>query len=98
MKLIISIIQDEYINSVSKNLLDHKIRTTKLASTGGFLKSGSTTLFIGVDDEEVNKVVELIRTTCVSKKVATDGGDGETCVTIGGANLFIMDIDQYIKI
>ncbi len=98
MKLIVSIIQDEYINAVSKTLLDNKIRTTKLASTGGFLKSGSTTLFIGVDDEEVNKVVELIRNTCVSKKVPTKDGEGETCVTIGGANLFIMDIDQYIKI
>lgn len=97
MKLIISIIQDEYINSVSKTLLDNKVRTTKLASTGGFLKSGSTTLFIGVDDDEVNKVVELIRNTCVSKKVSTDG-EGEECVTIRGANLFIMDIDEYIKI
>lgn len=95
MKLIISIIQDEYINKVSKTLLENKIKTTKLSSTGGFLKAGSTTLFIGVEDDEVNKVVELIRNTCVSKKVQTEDHRG---VTVGGANLFVMDIDQYIRI
>lgn len=95
MKLIVSIIQDEYINSVSKMLLANKIRTTKLSSSGGFLKTGNTTLFIGVEDEEVNKVVDLIKNVCASKKVKTAGKDK---VTVGGANLFIMDIDQYIKI
>ncbi len=91
----ISIIQDEYINKVSKMLLENKIRTTKLSSTGGFLKSGNTTLLIGVEDEEVNQVVELIKNICISKKVETDGKDQ---VTVGGANLFIVDIDQYIRI
>lgn len=95
MKLIISIIQDEYINRVSKTLLEHKIKTTKLSSTGGFLKSGNTTLFIGVEDEEVNEVVELIKNICVSKKVETDE---KAQVTVGGANLFVIDIDQYIRI
>lgn len=91
----ISIIQDEYINRVSKMLLENKIKTTKLSSTGGFLKSGNTTLLIGVEDDEVNTVVELIRNICISKKIETDEKDQ---VTVGGANLFVVDIDQYIRI
>lgn len=94
MKLIIAIIQDEYINKVIKVLMDNKIRTTKLSSTGGFLKSGNTTLFIGVKENEVDRVVELIREQCKSKNVKTENDE----VTVRGANLFIIDIDRHIKI
>ncbi|NLK44859.1 MAG: hypothetical protein GX300_10760 [Tissierellia bacterium] len=94
MKLIIAIVQDEYINKVIKVLMDNKIRTTKLSSTGGFLKSGNTTLFIGVDDKEVDRVVDLIKEQCESRNVKTAGEE----VIVGGANLFIVDIDKYIKI
>lgn len=94
MKLIIAIIQDEYISKIIKALMDNKIRTTKLSSTGGFLKSGNTTLFIGVEDNEVEKVTQIIRKQCGSKKVKS----GTREVTVGGANLFVMDIDKYMKI
>lgn len=94
MKLIIAIIQDEYISKVIKILMENKIRTTKLSSTGGFLKSGNTTLFIGVEDTKVDEVVELIRKQCASKKVKS----GSEEVTVGGATLFVMDIDKYMKI
>lgn len=94
MKLIIAIVQDEYVTNVIKVLMENKIRTTKLSSTGGFLKSGNTTLFIGVDEDKVNKVVELVREECNSKKVKS----GSNEVTVGGANLFVMDIDEYLKI
>lgn len=94
MKLIIAIIQDEYISKVIKILMENKIRTTKLSSTGGFLKSGNTTLFIGVEDTKVDEVVELIRKQCASTKVKS----GSEEVTVGGATLFVMDIDKYMKI
>lgn len=94
LKLIIAIIQDEYTSKVIKVLMDNKIRTTKLSSTGGFLKSGNTTLFMGVEDSEVDKVTEFIRKECASKKVKS----GTREVTVGGANLFVMDIDKYMKI
>lgn len=94
LKLIIAIIQDEYITKVIKALMENKIRTTKLSSTGGFLKSGNTTLFIGVEANRVDEVAELIRKECASKKVKS----GSDEVTVGGANLFVVDIDKYIKI
>jgi len=94
LKLIIAIIQDEYISKVIKVLMENKIRTTKLSSTGGFLKAGNTTLFIGVENDEIEKVSELIRKECASKKVRS--GNGE--ITVGGANLFVINVDQYMKI
>lgn len=94
MKLIIAIIQDEYINKVIKALMGKKIRTTKLSSTGGFLKAGNTTLLIGVEEHRLEQVIELIRAECTSTKVK----NGNDEITVGGANLFIVDIDQYVKI
>lgn len=94
MKLAIAIIQDEFSSKVMKSLLAEKIRTTKLSSTGGFLKSGNTTLLIGVEDDKVDYVVELIKNNCKSKKIK----DGENEITVGGANIFIMNIDQYQRI
>ncbi|MFA5576182.1 MAG: cyclic-di-AMP receptor [Tissierellaceae bacterium] len=94
MKLIIAIIQDEYMNKVAKILMENKIRITKLSSTGGFLKSGNTTLFIGIEEDRVDLVVELIKEQCSSKNVKSGNRD----LVVGGANLFVMDIDQYMKI
>ena len=94
MKLIIAIIQDDYIAKVIKNLMESKIRTTKLSSSGGFLKAGNTTLLIGVDAEDVDKVVHLIEEQTRSKNVKSGSGE----VRVGGANLFVMDMDQHLKI
>lgn len=94
MKLIIAIIQDEHVTKVIKTLMENKIRTTKLSSTGGFLKSGNTTLLIGVEEDKLDKVVELIRKQCFSKKVKS----GSEEITVGGANLFVVNVDQYKKI
>ena len=94
MKLAIAIIQDEYINRVLKALMAEKVRTTKLSSTGGFLKKGNTTLLIGVENDQVDYIIDLIKDQCESTKVK----EGESEITVGGANIFIMDIDQYKRI
>lgn len=93
MKLIIAIIQDSYSNKVVKSLNQKKIRTTKLASTGGFLKSGNTTLLIGVKEEKLDQVVELIKENCKSKKVT----DGNEELTVSGANLFVIDVKENFR-
>jgi uncharacterized protein YaaQ len=94
LKLAIAIIQDEYINRVLKALMAEKVRTTKLSSTGGFLKKGNTTLLIGVENDQVDHIIDLIKAQCESTKVK----EGESEITVGGANIFIMDIDQYKRI
>ncbi len=94
MKLIIAIIQDDLISKVSKVLMDNKIRTTKLASTGGFLKAGNTTLVIGVENDEIEKVVSLIEGISSKKNVNKDKDE----VNVRGANLFVIDVDQYIRL
>lgn len=91
MKMVIAMIQDEYVDDVLNALLDKEIRTTRISSTGGFLRSGNTTLFIGVEKERVEELKEIIKANVKSKKIEKD--DEEFC--LGGANLFILDMDQF---
>mgnify|MGYP001022558113 CR=1 FL=1 len=94
MKLIIAIIQDQYINKVTRSLMQNKIRATRLSSSGGFLNSGSTILLIGTEEENIDTIVEIIEGICKSTKVRS--GDKE--VPLGGATLFIMNIEDYLRV
>lgn len=94
MKLIIAIVQDDYSPRVIKSLMANKYRTTKLSSTGGFLKSGNTTLLMGVEDNKVDEVIKLIEEECKEIKVAK----GKDEVRVGGANLFILDMQNFMRI
>ena len=43
-------------------------QATKLASTGGFLKSGNTTFMLAVDDSRVDEIIEVIRKALKKEK------------------------------
>lgn len=94
MKLVIAIVQDEFSTKVMKSLMANKYRTTKLSSTGGFLKSGSTTLLIGVEDDKVDEVVKVIEKESKTVKVSKDKEE----IAVGGANLFILNMQDFKKI
>ena len=63
MKLVVAVVQDQDSNRLSNALTKTKFRATKLASTGGFLRSGNTTFLIGTDDSLV-PALEIIRDNC----------------------------------
>ena len=63
MKLIIAILRDVDNEPVSRALTTASFRVTVIASTGGFLRRGSTTLLIGVDDEQLDTALEIVRKT-----------------------------------
>lgn len=64
MKLIISIIRDIDDRTVINQLVTHNYRVTRMASTGGFLRRGNVTLLIGVEDDQVQTVIDLIHENC----------------------------------
>lgn len=66
MKLIIAIIHDEDAASVSEALLGAGYRVTKIASKGGFLRKGSATILIGVEDAQVEEALQIIREHCAA--------------------------------
>jgi len=61
MKMIIIIVSDSDADTVTRELTLADFRVTRIASTGGFLRSGVVTLFSGVDDDRVEAGIEVIR-------------------------------------
>jgi uncharacterized protein YaaQ len=61
MKLIFAILKDDDVDNVVQALTSASFRVTRVASTGGFFRKGSTTLLIGVDDEQVQSAIQLLR-------------------------------------
>ena len=111
MKLIIAIGQDEDASRLVNQLMKNGYGVTKLATTGGFLRAGNTTLLIGVDDEKLHCVMEIIEQVCKSRKQITaapssmgsmGGMPGAASypveVTVGGATVFVMSVDQFVKL
>lgn len=64
MKLIVCICQNKYVNEVVQQLGDQGYRSTKLASHGGFLKKGNTTLLIGINNDQKEHVMQIIEAAC----------------------------------
>lgn len=109
MKLIIAIVQDDDAGELIDILTDTGFRVTKLATTGGFLKAGNTTLMIGVEQEKVDEVLNVIEDVCKTRdQVITSpspvaGSTGVYVpypveVEVGGATVFVVDVDKFIKI
>jgi len=61
MKMIITILKDSDADAVTQALISAEYRVTRVASTGGFLRSGFVTLLLGVDDERVDSAIVLFR-------------------------------------
>ena len=102
MKLLIAIVQDADANFLMDSLTDKRYRVTKLATTGGFLREGNTTLLIGIEEENIEDNCKkrttqssVINPTADSPLLATSA---PVDVNVGGATVFILDVDQYIRI
>lgn len=61
MKLMIVVLADRDAEGVISALVEAGYRVTRVASSGGFFRSGNTTLFIGTDEERVDQALEIIR-------------------------------------
>ena len=65
MKLIIAIVQDEDASRLVSALMNDGYGVTKLATTGGFLRAGNTTLLVGVDDNRFEGCLHIIEKLCI---------------------------------
>ena len=68
MKLIIAIVNHDDANAVTRALTQAGFSSTKLSTTGGFLMAGNATILIGVDEEKVQQVIDVIRDHSFSRK------------------------------
>ena len=106
MKLIIAIVNSDDSTIVQASLTKEGYFVTKLSTTGGFLRSGNTTLIIGTEDEKVAKAIDLIkeeskkRTEIIPATASFDISRYASYpveVQVGGATIFVVDVEQFIK-
>jgi uncharacterized protein YaaQ len=108
MKLMIAVVQDKDAFRLMEKLVKAGYSATKLASTGGFLREGNSTFLIGVDDTDIDKVLDVVKNTCRAREQlvtpVTPVGPGESYVpypvgiVVGGATVFVVDVDRFVKI
>ena len=108
MKLIIAVVQDKDSNRLINALNDENFQTTKLATTGGFLKEGNTTRMIGCQDEHIDEVLKIIKENCSQREqmvapISPMGGNADSYipkpvkVEVGGATVFVLPIESFYR-
>jgi uncharacterized protein YaaQ len=108
MKLIIATVQDQDTDRVIAGLTDQSHRVTRVGSTGGFLRQGNITLLIGIDDRQVEPVMSILRNFSQRRTqympMATGAAPNGVAmynyveVEVGGATVFILDVDHFEQV
>ncbi len=108
MKLLIGIVNSDDANDLLAEMNKQSFQATKLTTSGGFLKTGNVTFLVGVEDEKVDELIGIFEKCCKrrTQMVPTAPpfiGEGFLSatpveITIGGATLFVVDVDKFMKI
>lgn len=107
MKIILAIVNHDDSQNVIQHLMQEGFFITKLSTTGGFLKAGNVTILIGVDAEKVQDVIDIISKYSKSRKqiipTSSELGMGfypsmPVEVVVGGATIFVLDVDRFEKV
>lgn len=106
MKIILAIVQDKDSNRLSSEFMKNNVRVTKLSTTGGFLRAGNTTFIVGIEDERIDEVLEIIKETCRSREqyitsplsldMPMDVHSAHPIeVKVGGATVFVLPVEGF---
>ena len=107
MKLIVAIINRDDASAVTRNLTQHGFSSTALSTTGGFLLAGNVTLLIGVKDDQVQEAIDAIREQAHSRKQMVPAMTEMSYVfmpvmpvevTVGGATVFVVDVERFERV
>ncbi len=109
MKLVIAIVHERDKHKVSDALLKANHKFTIVASTGGFLRDGNVTFLIGTEAQDVDAVIDIVREWCSSREqyvtqpmpdaIAPTGAViSPIKVTVGGAIIFVVDVEKYERV
>jgi uncharacterized protein YaaQ len=108
MKLVISIVSNEDARPLINSLMRRGHRATMVSTTGGFLREGNATIFIGTEDKTLDEVLGIIRDNCHTHTQYVNPlppviEPGEMYlptpveVEVGGATVFVINVDRFEK-
>jgi uncharacterized protein YaaQ len=88
MKVIIAILSADAVEPVSRALVDNHFSVTQISSVGGFLRRGSTTLVVGVDEAQLPTALTVMRDVC--KPLSKPEGHAAT--------IFVVNASQFVQL
>ena len=104
MKLVYAIVQNDDSKRLLRELTNHRISVTRISSTGGFLHNGNSTLMIGVEADRLQDIIKEKSSTRKEYMVVPsavpgyiDNSPAPVQVTMGGATVFVVDVEQFYK-
>ena len=105
MKLVLAIVQDKDADTLAKEFIQNDVRATKLATSGGFLRAGNTTFIVGIEDDRVNEVLEIIKKGSHTREQYVSNMNMDAAgtsmlgkpvqVTVGGATVFVLPVEEF---
>ena len=107
MKLVIAIVNNDDCPTVLSEITREGFSATKLSTSGGFLRAGNATLLLGVDDEKLDQLIEIIGKFCCKRKEIVQTQPSFNAdffvsmpveVHVGGATVFVLDVEQFLKL
>jgi uncharacterized protein YaaQ len=109
MKLVVAIVHKEDAGPLVDALLEHEFRATRLQSSGGFLKQSNATVMLGVEDDEVDEVLGIVREGCQARTQIVNPmppimEPGEFFmpypleVEVGGATVFVLPVERFERL
>ena len=109
VKLVVAIVHNEDAGALVNALLEREFRATRLHSSGGFLKQSNATVMLGVEDDEVDEVMGIVREACHARTQIVNPmppimEPGEFFmpypleVEVGGATVFVVPVERYERL
>ena len=109
MKLVVAIVHNEDAGPLVDTLLEREFRATRLQSSGGFLKQSNATVMLGVEDDEVDEVLGIVREACQARTQIVNPmppimEPGEFFmpypleVEVGGATVFVLPVERFERL
>jgi uncharacterized protein YaaQ len=106
LKLVLIIAATTDADRLIDRLVKRGFPATKVASSGGFLRRGSATILSGIEDKDVDEVIDMARQECRARKelvpvqslpvLGEIGAASEPLeVRVGGATVFVLDVDRF---
>ena len=107
-KLLVIIAAADDADRLLERMVEAGLPATKISSTGGFLRRGNATILSGVGAGAVDEVLAMVRAECEPREeyvpVQTLPFPGSLPpsqplqVRVGGAIVFVLDIQRFEKI
>ncbi|MCX7840357.1 MAG: cyclic-di-AMP receptor [Anaerolineae bacterium] len=108
MKLVFAIVHNDDASKLTAALREKGHHFTLISTTGGFLREGNSTILIGVEEEKLEDVLHIVKANCITRTRYVNPmppvmEPGELYlaqpveVQVGGATVFVMDVERFEK-